>query len=159
MFKEDGMEIKVFRFSQKKDATTGLLFVDNVFQCFTLEDVYRDVKVAGKTRIPAGRYKISLANWGELNSRYLKKFGAEFHKGMLILQDVPNFTGILIHMGNTPEHTQGCILVGSTSSPELGTITSSEDAYRRIYTPIRDAILAKKEVWVTVHDGDVLKGI
>ena len=136
------MNIKLLRFSQKKDATTGMLFVDNIFQCFTLEDVHRDVKVPGKTRIPAGRYKISLVNWGDMNSRYLKKFGQDFHKGMLILHDIPNFTGILIHMGNTPEHTEGCILVGSTANPELGTITSSEEAYRRIYPPIRDAIIA-----------------
>lgn len=153
------MDIKLLRFSQKKDATTGLLFVDNTFQCFTLEDVHRDVKVAGKTRIHAGRYKISLANWGNINDRYLKKFGEDFHKGLLILHDVPNFTGILIHMGNTPEHTEGCILVGSTSNTELGTITSSEDAYRRIYTPIRDAIIAKKDVWISVYDGDVLRAI
>lgn len=153
------MKLKLLRFSQKKDATTGILFIENTFQCFTLEDVYRDVKVAGKTRIPSGRYKISLANWGDMNDRYLKKFGSDFHKGLLILHEVSNFTGILIHMGNTPEHTQGCILVGSTSNPELGTITSSEYAYRRIYAPIRDAIIAKKDVWISVYDGDVLRAI
>lgn len=150
------MEITILRFSQKQSATTGILFIDDTFQCFTLEDVFREVKVPGKTRIPSGRYKISLANWGDMNDRYLKKFGAEFHKGMLILHDVPKFTGILIHMGNTPEHTEGCILVGSTSNPELGTITSSEEAYRRIYPPIRDAIITKKDVWVTVNDVDLL---
>ena len=150
------MNIKLLRFSQKKYATTGMLFMDDTFHCFTLEDVHREIKVPGKTRIPAGRYKISLANWGDMNARYLKKFGEEFHKGMLILHDVPNFTGILIHMGNTPEHTEGCILVGSTANPELGTITSSEEAYRRIYPPIRDAIISGKDVWITINDVDLL---
>ena len=150
------MKITILRFSQKQSATTGILFIEDTFQCFTLEDVFREIKVPGKTRIPGGRYKISLANWGDMNSRYLKKFGPEFHKGMLILHDAPNFTGVLIHMGNTPEHTEGCILVGSTANPELGTITSSEEAYRRIYPPIRDAIISGKDVWITINDVGLL---
>lgn len=153
------MEVKAIRFAQKSEATTGLFFIDGDFKCFTLEDMFREVKITGETRIPAGKYPLSLAKWGDLHSRYLSKFGSDFHKGMIMLNDVPGFTGILIHMGANKEHTRGCLLVGTVSNPETGTLTSSEDAYRRIYTPIANELIAGNPVSITVYDGNVLRSI
>ena len=57
------MELVVLRFSSQSDSTSGLLFEKTpygmFFLCYTLEDEKRDVKVAGETRIPAGKYKIA----------------------------------------------------------------------------------------------------
>ena len=36
------------------------------------------------------------------------------HKGMLWVRDVPGFEYILIHTGNTDEHTSGCLIVGDS---------------------------------------------
>ena len=66
----------------------------------------------------------------------LNKFGADWHKGMLHVQDVPGFEYILIHTGNTDEHTMGCLLVADTSQQNItkdGFIGASVDAYKRIY--------------------------
>ena len=41
------------------------------------------------------------------------KYG-DMHKGMLWVRDIPGFEYILIHTGNTDEHTSGCLLVGDT---------------------------------------------
>ena len=94
------MELEVLRFSSQKDSTSGALF-DVVngkrnFLCYTIEDEQRDVKVWGETRIPAGRYKLSLRKEGGFHTRYLAKYG-DMHKGMIHVNDVPGFEFILWH--------------------------------------------------------------
>ena len=52
------MKLQVVRFQFGKDATNGMLFIDGEFECYTLEDEYRDVKVMGETCIPEGTYDV-----------------------------------------------------------------------------------------------------
>src|SRR6056300_888421 len=121
------MELEVLRFSSQKDSTNGILFdvtEGRKFLSYTLEDEYRKEKVAGETRIPAGTYKITLRTTGGFHGRYEKKYGA-MHKGMLWVRDVPGFEYILIHTGNTDEHTSGCLLTGLTSDSNKGFIGQS----------------------------------
>ena len=54
------MEIITQRYSDGGKSTLGLLFIDDIFNGYTLEDQRRDVKVMHETRIPAGRYEIWL---------------------------------------------------------------------------------------------------
>ena len=110
------MKLKVIRFSSQSDSTNGILFDvtnETKFLCYTLEDERREEKVMAETRIPAGVYSILLRKEGGHHARYTKKYGS-MHKGMLWLQDVPNFKWILIHTGNTDEHTAGCLIVGDS---------------------------------------------
>jgi len=150
------MKLEVLRFNSSDDFTTGLLFdvTDNVrsFLCYTLEDEARTVKQWGETRIPSGKYKLSLRSEGGFHTRYLSKFGAEFHKGMIYVNEVPNFEYILWHIGNDDDDTAGCLLVGKTSQDNF--IGNSTTAYKEIYPPIRDAILSGEEVTVTYIDYD-----
>ena len=151
-----GMELEVLRFSSQEDSTNGLLFDvtegKRRFLCYTLEDEYREEKVMAETRIPAGTYRITLRTTGGFHGRYLKKYG-EMHKGMLWVRDVPNFEYILIHTGNTDEHTAGCLLVGDSQQNNIikadGFIGSSTAAYKRIYPPIAAALEAGEEVTIT----------
>jgi hypothetical protein len=155
------MKLEVLRFSSQKDSTNGILF--NVtegreFLCYTLEDEYRDEKIKGETRIPAGTYKITLRTVGGFHGRYEKKYG-EMHKGMLWVRDVPNFEYILIHTGNTDEHTAGCLLVGDTQQQNItksksGFIGASVDAYKRIYPSIASAIERGDDVEISYVDFD-----
>lgn len=80
--------------------TLGKITVDGVHFCYTVEDMVRTEKVAGKTAIPFGKYKI------------LVTLSARFKKMLPLLLDVPNFTGVRIHSGNTAADSEGCILVG-----------------------------------------------
>ncbi len=150
------MKLEVLRFNSGDTFTSGLLFdvTDNVrsFLCYTLEDEARTVKQWGETRIPAGTYKLTLRAEGGFHSRYLAKFGAEFHKGMIYVNEVPNFEYILWHIGNDDDDTAGCLLVGKTSQDNF--IGSSTTAYKEIYPPIRDAILNGEDVSVTYIDYD-----
>tara|TARA_R110002153_G_scaffold5922_1_gene27345 strand:+ start:246 stop:701 length:456 start_codon:yes stop_codon:yes gene_type:complete len=147
------MEIDVIRFNSKEDFTDGLMYINGEFQVYTLEDEQRSVKVFGETRIPNGRYKVKLRNIGGFDSKYLKRYGADFHKGMLWVKDVPNFEYILIHVGNDDGDTAGCLLTGMTNNAdEKGFIGGSTDAYKKIYPPIRDAILKGEEVFINYKD-------
>ena len=148
------MKIKVIRYSSGKEATLGLMFIDGKFACYTLEDEFRTEKVYGETRIPAGTYEVKLRTVGGFNERYKAKF-PDIHKGMLWLQDVPNFQYILIHIGNDDDDTAGCILVGNTSEENItkkGFIGKSTPAYKRIYPLIAEAIEAGVEVTIEVVD-------
>ena len=155
------MKLEVLRFSSQKDSTNGILFDisdGRKFLAYTLEDERREDKVMHETRIPAGTYKIKLRTEGGFHGRYVKKYGS-MHKGMLHVQDVPGFEYILIHTGNTDEHTSGCLLVGDTQQQNVtkskdGFIGASVDAYKRIYPPIADAILRGEDVEISYVDFD-----
>ena len=149
------MKLEVLRFNSSDDFTTGLLFdvTDNVrsFLCYTLEDQAQTQKVYGETRIPSGTYKLTLRAQGGFHTRYAAKFG-DWHRGMIYVNDVPNFEYILWHIGNDDDDTAGCLLVGKTSQDNF--IGNSTNAYKEIYPPIRDAILNGDDVSVTYIDYD-----
>ena len=154
------MKLQVLRFNYKSDSTNGLLFdVTNEieFLCYTLEDERREKKVMAETRIPAGVYSILLRKEGGHHNKYAKKYGS-MHKGMLWLQDVPNFQWILIHTGNTDEHTAGCLILGDSQENNTlvknGFIGKSTQAYKRIYPPIAAALENNEEVTIEYIDLD-----
>lgn len=140
------MIIRLERYANGPESTAGLLFVDDQFFCHTCEDEKRDQKVYGKTRIPDGVYKIKLRDAGGMNERYKRKF--DFHQGMLHLQDVPGFEWIYIHIGNTHDHTEGCILVGYTGvrSGNNYRVVNSTQAYSDLYQHVVGAM----QRWETV---------
>lgn len=131
------------------EATLGGLTVDDRFQCFSLEDVGRAVKIPGETRIPAGEYEIKLRTEGRVHEKYAQLYPE--HRGVLWLQDVPGFEWIYIHVGNTKEDTDGCILLGDTLLA-AGRLADSVVAYRRVYGIVSNAILAGELVVIRVED-------
>lgn len=96
------MKIKLQRLDAGPDDTRGMLYIDGKLAAVTLEDESRLKKVKGETRIPAGIYHVS------------KRFSPKFKRFLLWLMHVPDFDYILIHAGNTEDHTDGCILVGKS---------------------------------------------
>jgi hypothetical protein len=144
------------RYAHGFESTTGLLFLENQFYCYTLEDAPQVTKIYGKTRIPHGRYRLSLRTEGRMHRRYGQRYPS-FHKGMIELEDVPNFTYILIHQGNWSSDTEGCILVGtSANSPhkERGMVGRSGVAYKEMYRIVADWIKSGEEVYITISDMD-----
>ena len=136
------MKLEVLRYKSADDFTLGALFElkedgSREFMCYTLEDEHRDEKVMSETRIPAGEYEIKFRTVGGHHAKYSKRF-KDIHKGMLWLQDVPNFKWILIYCGNTDEHTAGCLLVGQTQQDNF--IGKSTQAYFDIYPRIAEAV-------------------
>ena len=159
------MELEVIRFSSGTDSTNGILLetiqqgneIDGIFKqkkflAYTLEDEYRSEKVFGETRIPNGTFKVGLRKVGGYHAKYSKRF-PHIHVGMLHVLDVPGFEYILIHCGNTDEHTAGCLLVGDSQENNQitkdGFIGKSTQAYKRIYPRIAEAIDCGEKVTIT----------
>lgn len=95
------MKLQVDRFAFSDECTIGRMSINDEYFCWTLEDPFRvNYKVFGETCIPGGLYKVII---DESN---------RFKRRMPHILDVPNFTGIRIHKGNTAANTKGCILVG-----------------------------------------------
>ena len=143
------MKLTVVRTQFGTDATNGILLVDGIFECFTLEDQYQEVKVMHETCIPEGTYEIKFRTVGGFHEKYKKRYGNE-HYGMLHLQDVPNFTYILIHAGNTDESTSGCLIVGETQQDldlsDDGFIGHSGKAYTKLYDKVAKQLLQGNKV-------------
>ena len=145
------MKLQVVRTQFGKDATNGMLFIDGIFECFTLEDQYQAVKVMHETCIPEGTYDIQFRKTGGFHTKYAARY-KNAHYGMLHLQDVPGFTYILIHQGNSDEHTSGCLIIGETQQ-DLdvnfnGMVGSSAVAYKKLYAKVAAVLLQGKKVTI-----------
>jgi len=131
------MELLLKRTTKTDKSTIGELFADGVFQCYTLEDIEREVKIKRQTAIPKGVYKVGVS----MSNR--------FKKEMPILFDVKGFDGVRIHSGNTAEDTEGCILVGQTKSFNM--ISGSRLAYAELFAKIKAVVDQKKQVILTIQ--------
>ena len=125
------MLIEVKRFEFQNTHTIGKMYIDGVYECYTLEDVVRNgSKVIGKTAIPTGEYKIIIDK------------SVRFKQDMPHILNVPNFTGVRIHAGNTSADTDGCILLGTTWSGK-DFIGNSKSAYKKFFDKLKQAKTAK----------------
>ena len=163
------MKLKVVRFSSQEDSSSGLLFDATngmEFLCYTLEDERRSDKVMAETRVPAGTYDVKLRDSGGMTKRYAAKY-KDMHKGMLCIHNAPDwkivtpdmtFQYVLIHVGNTDEHTAGCLIIGDTQENNIlkkdGFIGKSVQAYKRVYPLIVKALEDGEEVSIEYMDLD-----
>ena len=132
------MTLRVIREPSTAAATMGILLIDGVFTCWTLEDVVREVKIPGETAIPAGRYAVQLS----LSQR--------FQKLLPEILTVPGFTGIRIHAGNTQADTAGCLLVGRIRAYDR--VEESNLALMHVMEQLRRATTAGDPITITIEE-------
>jgi hypothetical protein len=153
------MNLVLTRYSDNGDSTQGLLHevdenVKSKFLNYTLEDEAREVKVAGETCIPIGAYQVKFnKNLTPMTEKYKRKF--EWFTWHLHLQNVPDFEGIYIHIGNTDEDSKGCILVqdeANNNQIEEGFNASSTSAFKRLYNKIFNALNNDEAVYIVIQD-------
>ena len=142
------MKLRLERRWPKATYTIGVLFIDGIRYCETLEDRDRGLKqsdpllyiqkrkIAGETAIPKGTYEV------QMNVTSPKYAGVawyyNFCRGkMPRLKDVPGFDGILIHPGTSALDTKGCILVGKNT--KKGKLTDSRACFMEIYKLMKEA--------------------
>lgn len=153
------MELTLVRKYKKKGYTIGELLINGKFFCSTAEDEDRGLyqgmdpewiaekKVYGETAIPYGRYRITL---NVQSPKYSKKKQYDFCKGYLPrLIGVPGFDGILIHIGNYPKDTYGCILVGLNKVK--GAVVDSTTWFKKLYDILKKANQKGEEIWITIQ--------
>ena len=111
--------------------TLGKLFINGKFFCYTLEDMVRPagVKVAGATAIPAGVYRVTIER-----SPAFRMLTPRLHA-------VPGFEGVLLHPGNCPKDTRGCVLVGFAKLPSNTKIYQSREAFEALMNKLLGASL------------------
>ena len=135
------MNIELNRITRKLSYTIGRLFVDGKYFCDTLEDRCRDLdkekKVMNETAIPEGTYEV------------IVNVSARFKRKLPLLLDVPHFSGIRIHRGNTDKDTSGCILVGKNKQP--GRVINSTLYELRLTEMVEKAMLTGEKITIRVR--------
>lgn len=133
------MKLKLRRIFKGDKYTIGHLYINNIYFCDTLEDKVRNLpkepKVYGETAIPAGTYEIDMNTVSPKfkNRSWAKKWGGIVPR----LKNVPYFEGVLIHVGNNKDDTDGCIIVGDNQV--VGGLVNSTIQFNRLMQRLIDA--------------------
>ena len=120
------MEILAVRTTYTDKSTISKVYVEGEFECYFLEDPVRDgLKVYGETAIPEGRYEIVVT------------YSNRFKRKLPLLLNVPNYVGVRIHIGNTPQDTEGCLLPGTHAG--IDCVSGSRIAFDKLFNKISNA--------------------
>jgi len=138
------MKIEVKRITKLPKVTLGELYVNGSFECYTLEDTVREVKgapvetwkIPHVTAIPAGTYNVVIS------------MSTRFKKLLPEIQNVPGYSGVRIHAGNTTEDTDGCIIVGKIK--KVVSLGSSVIALTSLQSKIQSALDRGETVTLTI---------
>lgn len=146
------MEILIDRIRKGANSILSAICVESAQIGYVVEDKDRGlsqrmsakeiaaVKVKGRTAIPEGRYRV------------LVTYSMRFKKLLPILINVPGFSGIRIHTGNTHLNTEGCLLPGTkyTIRNREYEVLNSRILFNDLFPKIQAALRAKSEVWITI---------
>lgn len=113
------MEIQVLRKWPRPKYIIGQMYIDGKFFCHTMEPP----RSGSHPCIPQGSYDVQMYP------------SAKFKALRPILMNVPKRTGILIHEGNYPRDTQGCILVGRNT--KVGAVLNSRETLKQLISLIQ----------------------
>lgn len=139
------MRIELVRCAFRPTGTFGRLFLDDVFECYTLEPIKRMDNVKPQC-IPLGTYKIAM---NVVSPKYRFRMPYRINAGCVPrLLGVPGFDGILIHIGNFLKDTAGCILVGERAT--LTRLWNSTKAYNSLYRKLKEAHLKGEDINLTI---------
>jgi hypothetical protein len=114
--------LTIIRDQLTQQSTGGQLFIDGVFQCFTLEPVTRNDQVKPRA-IPEGTYDLDIS------------FSPKHGRDVPHVENVPGFTEIELHIGNFPKDTEGCCLLGQTRSADF--VGQSHGAFDALFAKLQ----------------------
>lgn len=142
------MDILLKRIAKRDSYTIGKLYINNNYFCDTIEDKDRaltqqmdsteiqKIKVYAQTAIPTGKYQVVMT------------YSSRFKKVMPLLLNVPGFSGIRIHSGNTANETEGCIITGQNKV--VGKVINSRVTTGKLYSIIKKAC-TKEKIYITIQ--------
>lgn len=134
------MDITIYRKYRESGFTISRFFVDGQFFCHILEDEDRglmqgmsvgeimSIKLAGKTAIPVGDYKV------------IRQWSPRFKKILPTILNVKGFTGVHMHGGNKSTDTDGCPLFGEADESNIRDwISNSQKWFKKFDTLLQVA--------------------
>ena len=113
------MDVTIWRKYREQGFTISRVYIDGVFFCHILEDEDRglmqsmsvgeimNIKLAGRTAIPVGNYKI------------VRQYSPRFKRVLPSILNVKGFSGVRMHAGNTSKDTDGCPLFGDADENNI----------------------------------------
>ena len=136
------MNLLVQRAKSSENSTISELFIDGTFECYILELPVTPECLPGRCAIPAGTYDIII------------QYSPHFQRYNMRLVGVPGFEGVEIHTGNTPQDTEGCLIVGGTTAQDY--VGNSTLAYtilwNKIMTYIHNGMAHENPITITILD-------
>ena len=153
------MKLRLERRWPKQTYTIGILYIDGLRFCETLEDKDRGLKqtdslsyiksrkVYQETAIPKGTYKVAMNITSPKYSAsawYWKLCQGKVPR----LLNVPGWDGVLIHTGNTALDTAGCCLVGRNT--KVGQLTESKATFEKLYKKMKAAYDKGEEITIEI---------
>lgn len=152
------MELKLDRKYKQKDYTIGKLYINGAYFCDVLEDPDRGLsdsmkedviienKQYGNTAIPTGTYHIQM---GVESPKFKSRSWAVRWGGKLPrLLNVKGFSGVLMHVGNTPADTLGCLLVGRNTVK--GKVKDSTATFDRLMQQLVEADYRGEDIIISI---------
>lgn len=166
----DTLEFLLDRVKRGPGSTLGELLVDPPADgprpprlCWMLEEAWHEVKVQGETCIPPGRYELTLTHDSPMAQRYYERY--DWFRGLLVINAVPNFTAVRIHVGNDAvndeegdDDTDGCPLPGLEAVPIGGgdhRVLQSVPATKLVHETAYAAFDEGKRVFLEVTDHQI----
>ena len=153
------MKLLLKRIAKQKTYTIGKLYINDVYECDTLEDTDRGLsddmsveeinkkKVYGQTAIPTGTYEI---NMDVVSPKFKNRSWAKPYNGKLPrLMNVPGYEGVLIHVGNKPENTLGCLCVGQNKIK--GQVVNSTATFHELMAKLVKAHDKGENISITIE--------
>ena len=133
------MRLMLVRDSFSSSSTDGVLFVNSRPFCNTLEPaIGKKVKYGRGCCVAPGTYSIDF------------HYSSKFCKYMLTLCGVRGRSGILIHSGNVPKDTLGCILVGEREN--FGVLSNSRNTLDKVFDCCLDVLKCKEPISITIKN-------
>ena len=126
----------------------GKLYIDSTYFSDVLEDPDRGltdsmsleeikkIKIKGNTCIPYGTYNVTIT------------YSPRFKRNLPLINNVKGFDGIRIHSGNTPQDTEGCILLGFNKVK--GQVIDSRVTTDKLIAQIQQALNKGEKVTITI---------
>jgi len=112
---------------------------------YILEDAVREIagqpveqwKVRCETAIPVGTYQVE------------KTWSGRWSKMMWEILDIPGFSGVRPHVGNTSHDTEGCPITGKERDEKNGEVSGSRVARDALYERMDQALLHGETIaWI-----------
>jgi hypothetical protein len=160
------MELLLNRLYDNGNDTIGILYYRDQFKniryAYTLEDEYRDIKVKGETRIPAGSYSVMARKGGRIYDAFSKSSVESIRNftqkyGVLEIMNVPDFSAVLFHTGNKENQTNACILLGdfiNNNSNVPAYLSDSVKAYTKFIQAIEHYLDKREPIYIEIRNLD-----